>query len=69
MTMIRGIAAALVVLALGSGTAAAAVDVNAALGTTITLLAIAFVLWLIGSMIAQHRYDAGGPKGGPLQRY
>ena len=56
----------LAVLALATTNAAAAsAEVNAAMGTLTTLIGIAVLWWVIGNMLTQHRYDSGGPKGGP----
>lgn len=56
-------------MALATGPAAAShAQVDAALGLTMTLLMIAFVIWVVGSMFSYHKYDSGGPKGGPIQK-
>jgi hypothetical protein len=68
MRLLRAAAAALFVLALSAGTASASVKVDQALSTTVTLLFVAFILWLVGSMFSYHRYDSGGPKGGPIPK-
>lgn len=60
---------AVAVLGLASGTASAAsAEVDAAVGTVVTLIGIAVLLWVIGNLLTYHRYDSGGPKGGPIER-
>ena len=69
MRFLRILGVALFVLAVSVGQAAAASKVDEALGTTMTLLMIAFIIWVIGSMFSYHKYDAGGPKGGPIAKH
>ncbi len=57
------------VLATGTGEAAASARVEEALGTAFTLLAVAVLLWVIGNILTYHQYDAGGPKGGPIEKH
>ena len=65
----RVLAAGTAVLALATRQAAASqADVEAAMGTLTTLIGIAILWWVVGNMLTQHRYDAGGPKGGPVQK-
>lgn len=60
-------AAGLFTLAAATGTAAAT-TVDQAASTVTTLLGIAILLWVVGNILTYHRYDHGGPKGGPLKR-
>ena len=61
-------AGGLVLLGAGAGTAAAAATkVDDALGVTLALLFVAFVIWIVGSMFSYHKYDAGGPKGAMVE--
>jgi hypothetical protein len=69
MRSLRFIGLSLLVLGTAVGPAAASSKVDAALGTTMTLLMIGFIIWVIGSMFSYHRYDAGGPKGGPIAKH
>ena len=69
MQRLRALGLSFLILAVGAGTAAAADRVDEALGTVMTLLAVAVLLWVIGSVLTYHRYDAGGPKGGPLPKH
>ena len=63
------LAAGTAILALATGQAAASqADVDAAMGTLTTLIGIAVLWWVVGNMLTQHRYEAGGPKGGPVQK-
>ena len=65
----RVLAGGTAVLALATGQAAASqTDVDAAMGTLTTLIGIAVLWWVVGNMLTQHRYEAGGPKGGPVQK-
>ena len=68
MRSLRFLGLSLFVLGLAVGPAAAASKVDDALGATMALLMIAFIIWLIGSMFSYHKYDAGGPKGGPIPK-
>lgn len=47
----------------GGATATAGSD---AMGTVLTLLAVAVLLWVLGNLLIGYRYDTRGPKGGPL---
>ena len=65
----RVLAGGTAVLALATGQAAASqADVDAAMGTLTTLIGIGVLWWVVGNMLTQHRYDSGGPKGGPVQK-
>ena len=68
MRGLRALSVGLVLLALGTGQAAASAAVDEALGRVTFLLMLALLLWVIGSFFAAHRYDSGGPKGGPLSK-
>lgn len=61
---------ALIAMAFAAGPAAAAsARVDEVMGTIVTLIAIAILLWIIGNLLTYHRYDSGGPKGGPLSKF
>jgi hypothetical protein len=65
----RVVSAGTAILALATGSAAASsAAVNAAMGTLTTLIGVAVLWWVVGNMLTQHHYDAGGPKGGPIQK-
>ncbi len=68
MRSLRFLGLSLLVLGLAVGPAAAASKVDDALGTAMALLMIAVIIWVIGSMFSYHKYDAGGPKGGPIAK-
>ena len=68
MRTLRALAVGVFVLALAAGQASASAAVDAALGTVTFLLMLAVLLWVIGSFFATHKYDAGGPKGGPVSK-
>ena len=63
----RVAALGLLLLAVATRNAAASAKVDEAIGTVLTLLAVAIILWVVGSMLTYHRYESGGPKGGPIE--
>lgn len=66
----RLVSAGIAILGLATGSAAASqAEVDAAMGTLTTLIGIAVLWWVVGNMLTQHRYEAGGPKGGPVEKH
>lgn len=39
---------------------------GSAMGTVLTLLGVAVLVWVLGNLISGYKYDSRGPKGGPL---